>query len=95
VLDVYRLLANRIGTGDADELGHDLRQWHDAMVRHERSLAVTGQRCPGVDECPHVDATELWKRARKIFGEHAETLTYLRASAEGAASRDRGGVEAQ
>lgn len=94
MLDVYRLLANRIGTGDADELGHDLRQWHDAMVRHERSLASTGQPCPAVDECPHVDAAELWNRARKIFGEHAETLTYLRQSAEGPGSRNRGAAGA-
>jgi len=82
MLDVYRLLANRVGTGDADELGHDLRQSHDAMVRHERVMANTGRRCPGAEECPHVDAVELWKRARNIFGEHAETLTYLRDSAQ-------------
>lgn len=81
MLDVYRLLANRVGTGDADELAHELRQWHDDMVRHERSLTATGRTCVDAEECPHFDAADLWRRARQVFGREADTLVFLRESA--------------
>lgn len=81
MLDVYRLLANRVGTNDADDLAQDLRKWHDAMVRHERVLVGTGRVCAATDECPHLDAADLWTRARQVFGGDADTLTFLRASA--------------
>lgn len=89
MLDVYRLLANRVGTSDADELAHDLRQWHDVMVRHERLLAVTGGVCAAADDCPHIDAADLWRRARQVFGDDADTLTFLRTSAKTLALSER------
>lgn len=81
MLDVYRLLARRVGTGTADELADELKAWHDAMVRHERVLAATEGTCVDVEECPHLDATDLWARARVVFGAEADTLTFLRSRA--------------
>ena len=82
MLDVYRLLANRVGTNAAEELARELSKWHDAMVRHERVLAAVGRACLGTDECPHAEAADLWMRVQQIFGEHAAELTFLRTSAE-------------
>lgn len=76
MLDVYRLLANQVGTADADELSQELSRWHDAMVLHERAS------CAEPDDCPHADARELWAAARRVFGDQAETLVFLRASAD-------------
>jgi hypothetical protein len=80
MVDVYRLLARRVGTDLADELANELREWHDAMVRHER---LAGAGCDRDDECPHVEAVELWARARKVFGREATSLRYLQQSARG------------
>ena len=85
MVDVYRHLANRIRTPDALDLAHDLTNWHDAMVRHVR--VVGGQdaadgACGGADDdCPHTEAPDLWTRAQQVFGESAETLTFLRTTA--------------
>ncbi|MCC7042868.1 MAG: hypothetical protein IT183_03345 [Acidobacteria bacterium] len=81
MLDVYRLLASRVGSPDALDLAHDLADWHDAMVRHERSQAALGASCAGVEDCPHFEARDLWRRARLVFGAAADELTFLRASA--------------
>ncbi len=81
MLHVYRLLASRVGTPDALDLAHDLTDWHDAMVRHERSQAAIGASCAGADDCPHAEALDLWRRARQVFGPAAEELAFLRASA--------------
>lgn len=81
MLDVYRLLARRVGTGTADELADELKTWHDAMVRHQRLLAATDGTCADAEECPHLDAADLWVRAQVIFGAEADTLTFLRSSA--------------
>ncbi len=81
MLDVYRLLASRVGTPDALNFAHDVADWHDAMVRHQRSQAAQGARCAGVEDCPHQEARDLWSRARAVFGAAADELTFLRASA--------------
>jgi hypothetical protein len=83
MLHVYRLLASSVGTADALDLAHDLADWHDAMVRHERSQAALGTSCTAVDDCPHVEARDLWRRARQVFGTAADELAFLRASAGG------------
>jgi hypothetical protein len=82
MLDVYRLLARRVGTANADELADELKAWHDAMVRHERALSTSDRGCADLEECPHLTAAELWTRAKEIFGEEADTLTFLRTRAE-------------
>jgi hypothetical protein len=82
MLHVYRHLANRAGTNDAVSLAHDLSRWHDQMVRHERSAKSRGfEGCNGRDECPHVQARDLWRQAQRVFGPDAEALAYLSASA--------------
>jgi hypothetical protein len=81
MLDVYRLLASRVGTPDALDLAHDLADWHDAMVRHERLQTALGATCAAVEDCPHAEARDLWRRARAAFGAGADELTFLRASA--------------
>lgn len=81
MLHVYRLLASRAGTPDALDLSHELVDWHDAMVRHERSQAALGDTCAGVEDCPHVEARDLWRRARQVFGTAADELGFLRSSA--------------
>lgn len=81
MLQVYRRMASRVGTPDALELAQELADWHDAMVRHERSQAALGETCDAADECPHVDAMDLWRRAQRLFGADAEELAFLRASA--------------
>jgi hypothetical protein len=84
MLDVYRQLANRIHTPDALELAQELTTWHDAMVRHLRTVGpsdVIASPCDGTDDCPHTDAHDLWARAQQVFGEDADTLVFLRESA--------------
>jgi len=81
MLDVYRLLATRVGTPDALDLAQDLADWHDAMVRHERSQAALGANCAGAEDCPHFEARDLWRRARQVFGNAADELAFLRSSA--------------
>jgi hypothetical protein len=81
MLDVYRLLASRVGTPDALDFAHDVADWHDAMVRHQRSQAALGASCAGVEDCPHLEALDLWRRARAVFGSAADELRFLRASA--------------
>ncbi len=84
MLDLYRHLANRIGTPDALALAHDLSAWHDDMVRHQRALdarVVPAEACEVLDDCPHVQARELWRQAQSVYGEAAATLTFLRTAA--------------
>ncbi|MFO7301188.1 MAG: hypothetical protein DIU54_002105 [Acidobacteriota bacterium] len=77
MLDVYRVVAGRVGSPDAEELADELSRWHKAMVLHER-LATD---CDEDEECPHSEARELWNEARRIFGEEAENLVFLKNSA--------------
>lgn len=81
MLHVYRLLASTVGTADALDLAHDLADWHDAMVRHQRFQAALGASCAAVDDCPHAEARDLWRRARQVFGKAADELAFLRTSA--------------
>ena len=84
MLYVYRQLANSVGTADAAALALELINWHDAMVRHDRATTTSGttnRSCAYMDDCPHVEARELWERARQMFGPDADSLTFLAASA--------------
>jgi hypothetical protein len=83
--DVYQQMASRIGSAEALDLAAELAAWHDAMVKHRRALANTGgdpdHHKPDDDECPHTVAPGLWTRAKAVFGDEAETLTFLRDAA--------------
>ena len=83
MLDVYRQVANRVGTNDALTLANELRAWHDAMVSHQRTLARLGVEgsCRDWEDCAHGLGRELWARATAVFGAEAESLTFLRESA--------------
>jgi hypothetical protein len=80
MLDVYRQVANRIGSNEALTLARELRGWHDAMVAHQRTLARLGfapNSCREWDECAHGLARELWTQARAVLGAEADALTFL------------------
>lgn len=84
MVDVYRQVGYRVGTGEAMALARELRAWHDAMVSHQRTLARLGFRanaCADWEECAHGLARDLWKQACAVFGADAETLTFLRECA--------------
>lgn len=83
--DVYQQMASRVGTAEALDLAAELTAWHDAMVKHRRTLVNTGgdpdHHEPDDDECPHTMAPFLWARARAVFGDEADTLVFLREAA--------------
>jgi hypothetical protein len=84
MLDVYRQVANRVGTNDAMALAAELRAWHDAMVSHQRTLARLGfarHACANWDDCAHGLARDLWKQALDVLGPHADELSFLRECA--------------
>jgi hypothetical protein len=83
-VDVYREVTRRVGTADALELTEELRDWHDAMVAHERMLTRFGHApdgCGPREDCEHARAADLWERAVAILGPHARDLAFLRRSA--------------
>ncbi|WP_291988966.1 hypothetical protein [Luteitalea sp.] len=74
----YRYL---IGPGDdvGAELVDDLCRWHDRMVAHVRRHGASARcGCGDPDDCPRIEARELWHRARTEFGVDAAPLTFLR-----------------
>jgi hypothetical protein len=77
-MNIYRVLGDRIGTGEARELAEQLVAWHDAMVKH---LRVVGSRrhATCLDDCPHDEATLLWPAAQHTFGAGAKDLMFLRS----------------
>lgn len=81
MLDVYRRIANRVGTNEAVHLAHLLTQWHDAMVKHRRRLEQLGFDPHRPDEGPSSSAEELWLQARAVFGDHADELEFLKTVA--------------
>jgi len=84
-MNPYAILGSGIGTAEAASLCARLAAWHDAMVAHERRLRTgrTSDVCD--DECPHVEARELWPEAVATFGERADELTFLRSRGMSAA----------
>lgn len=77
-------------TAEAVSLRARLVAWHDAMVTHERRLRSnpTADLCD--DECPHVEATALWREAAALLGPRASELTFLRSRALGAGTSPNG-----
>jgi hypothetical protein len=82
-MNPYSIVGSSAGTAEAAALRERLMTWHDAMVAHERRLrsGKTADRCD--DECPHVEARELWAEVSAILGPRASELTFLRSRAAG------------
>ena len=82
-MNPYAIADLASGTADAASLSARLKAWHDAMVAHERRLRAdpTADLCD--DECPHVEATALWREAAALLGPRANELTFLRSRALG------------
>jgi hypothetical protein len=78
-MSMYRLIETPDGLRAPSDLAARLVAWHDAMVTHERN-----RRTPCDDDCPHVEARELWAEAVAVLGETAHDLTFLRSRALGA-----------
>ena len=76
-MNLYRILGDRVGTPDAQELAEQLMAWHDTMVKHVR-VAGGRRRDSCEDGCPHDAATSLWSAALFVFGEAANQLVFLR-----------------
>jgi hypothetical protein len=74
---IYRILGDRVGTVEAQELAAQLIAWHDAMVKHAR-VAGRQRRDTCEDGCPHDDAVRLWTEALSVFGNEANQLAFLR-----------------
>jgi hypothetical protein len=75
-MNLYRTIGDRIGTPEARALSQELIAWHDAMVKHLRSVS-SGAAC--LAGCAHDEARVLWATALDIFGDHAGSLLFLRA----------------
>jgi len=82
-MNPYAIADLASGTADAASLRARLQAWHDAMVTHERRLRAHpgADRCD--DECPHAEATALWREAAALLGARAIELTFLRTRALG------------
>jgi hypothetical protein len=91
-MTIYRQLAHQFATTEALDLAARLTAWHDAMVQHERLHRLRRSHCH--DECPHADAPVLWEEARRMFGERAHTLTFLRSRSGRADAAPLGGSAA-
>jgi hypothetical protein len=53
------------------------------MVTHERRLRADPATGPCDGECPHREATALWREAAELLGPRAAELTFLRSRALG------------
>jgi hypothetical protein len=83
-MNPYAIADLASGTADAASLRARLQAWHDAMVTHERRLRADPAAHACDDECPHVEATGLWREAAALLGSRASELTFLRSRALGA-----------
>ena len=83
-MNPYAIASLGTDSADAASLRARLQSWHDAMVTHERRLRLdpTADLCD--DDCPHVEASALWREAAAILGPRAGELTFLRSRALGA-----------
>ena len=83
-MNPYAIATLGTDSADAASLRARLQAWHDAMVTHERRLRADPAADPCDDECPHVEATALWREAAALLGSRATELTFLRSRALGA-----------
>jgi hypothetical protein len=63
-MNPYAIADLASSTADSASLRARLLAWHDAMVTHERQLRSDPAAALCDDECPHVEATALWREAR-------------------------------
>ena len=82
-MNPYAIASLGTDSADAASLRARLQAWHDAMVTHERRLRADPAADPCDDECPHVEATALWREAAELLGPRASDLTFLRSRALG------------
>ncbi len=80
----YAIASLGTDAADAASLRARLEAWHDAMVTHERRLRSEPNADLCDDECPHVEASTLWREAAALLGPRATELTFLRSRALGA-----------
>jgi hypothetical protein len=83
-MNPYAIASLGTDAADAASLRARLQAWHDAMVTHERRLRADPAADPCDDDCPHVEATALWREAASLLGSRAVELTFLRSRALGA-----------
>jgi hypothetical protein len=83
-MNPYAIADLASGSADTASLRARLEAWHDAMVTHERRLRADPSADPSDDECPHGEATALWREAAALLGPRATELTFLRSRALGA-----------
>lgn len=83
-MNPYAIASLGTDTAEASSLRARLVAWHDAMVNHERRLRSEPNADLCDDECPHVEASVLWREAAAILGPRAIELTFLRSRALGA-----------
>ncbi len=83
-MNPYAIADLASGAADAAALRARLQSWHDAMVTHERRLRADPAADACDDQCPHVEATALWREAAALLGPRAGELTFLRSRALGA-----------
>jgi hypothetical protein len=77
---LYSSVAHRTGSAEALALAHQMSAWHDEMVVHARAVARGGPvECD--ESCPHARAIQLWRAARRLFGEAADRLVFLKSAA--------------
>jgi hypothetical protein len=84
IVNPYQLLTQS-GRESERQLSVELREWHDSMVRHQRSVGRLPAGAGCADDCPHAEAVRLWHEATMLLGAEAERLTFLRACAAAAA----------
>jgi hypothetical protein len=75
-MHVYQSIAVGVGTRAAFELAPRLAAWHDAMVMHQRRLAIA-RESPCAPDCPHHQARSLWLEALETYGDDAHQLGFL------------------
>lgn len=83
-MNPYAIADLATAAADAASLRARLQAWHDAMVTHERRLRADPATDLCDDECPHVEASALWREAAALLGSRASELTFLRSRALGA-----------
>lgn len=78
----YETLACLSGHPEARPLADALTHWHDRMVAHLRRHGASppADCCPD-DDCPQQEASALWPRAQRLFGQRARELTFLSGQA--------------
>mgnify|MGYP001313646120 CR=1 FL=1 len=94
-MNLYHMLAARVGSLEARMLATELGAWHDDMVKHRRRALRDPASEPCSADCPFHAAPRLWVEARRVFGEDAGELRFLRALAGSGIDHPGGGMIAR